>query len=47
MATLLWILAVIIAIAGVIRLLNGAVLAGVGFLIVAALIGPGGVSLFA
>jgi hypothetical protein len=45
-ATLLWILAVIIAIVGVIRLLNGAVLAGVAFLIIAALVGPGGVSLF-
>lgn len=45
-ATLLWILAVIIAIVGVIRLLNGAVLAGVALLIIAALVGPGGVSLF-
>ncbi len=46
MAFLLWIGAVIIAIFGIISLLNGAILWGIVLLVVAALIGPGGYSIF-
>jgi hypothetical protein len=45
-ATLLWILAVILVIAGIVTLIRGAVLAGVVLIIVGLLVGPGGVSLF-
>jgi hypothetical protein len=46
MYTLLWIIAVIIAIAGIVALLQRRILWGVILLIVAALVGPGGVSIF-
>jgi hypothetical protein len=45
-ANVLWILAVVIAIIGVIVLITSSVLWGVILLIVAALVGPGGVSIF-
>jgi hypothetical protein len=45
-ATLLWILAVILVIAGIVSLVRGAVLAGVVLIIVGLLVGPGGVSIF-
>ena len=45
-ATLLWILAVILVIAGIVTLIRGGVLAGVVLIIVGLLIGPGGVSIF-
>jgi hypothetical protein len=45
-ATLLWILAVILVIAGIVTLVRGGVLAGVVLIIVGLLIGPGGVSIF-
>lgn len=47
MATLLWILAVILVIAGVVALVRRQVLWGVVLIIVGLLVGPGGVSLFA
>ena len=46
-ATLLWILAVILVIAGIVSLVRGAVLAGVVLIVVGLLVGPGGVSIFA
>lgn len=46
MAMLLWILAVIIGIWGVVTLIRGQVLLGIGLIIVAFLVGPGGVSIF-
>jgi hypothetical protein len=46
MGMLLWIAAVIVAIYGIIQLLNGAVLWGIILLIIAAAIGPGGWSIF-
>jgi len=46
-ATLLWILAVILVIAGIVTLIRGGVLAGIALIIVGLLVGPGGVSLFA
>jgi hypothetical protein len=45
-ANVLWIIAVVIAIIGVIVLISGSVLWGIILLIVAALVGPGGVSIF-
>ncbi len=45
-ATLLWLLAVILVIAGIVSLVRGAVLAGIVLIIVGLLIGPGGVSIW-
>jgi hypothetical protein len=45
-ATLLWILAVVLVIAGIVTLIRGALVAGIVLIIVGLLIGPGGVSLF-
>lgn len=44
--TILWVIAVIIAIIGIIVLISGSVLWGIILLIVAALVGPGGYSIF-
>ena len=46
MATLLWILAVILVIAGIVTALRGQVLLGIVLVIVGLLVGPGGVSIF-
>lgn len=46
MHLLLWILAVILVIAGIVNLLRGAVVLGIVLIIVGLLVGPGGVSLF-
>jgi hypothetical protein len=43
---LLWLLAVILVIAGIVSLVRGAVLVGVVLIIVGLLVGPGGVSVF-
>jgi hypothetical protein len=43
---LLWILAVLIGIWGLVTLVRGQVLAGIVLIIVAFLVGPGGVSVF-
>jgi hypothetical protein len=42
----LWLLAVIIAVIGVVQLLQGQIIFGVVLFIIAALIGPGGYSIF-
>lgn len=44
--TLLWIIAAIFVIAGIVTLIRGGVLAGIVLIIVGLLIGPGGVSIF-
>jgi len=44
--TILWIIAAIVGIIGVVRIFQGAVLWGAGLIVLALLIGPGGVSLF-
>jgi len=44
---LLWILAVILVISGIVSLVRGAVVQGIVLIIVGLLVGPGGVSLFA
>ena len=46
MATLLWILAVILVIAGIVTALRGQVLLGIVLVVVGLLVGPGGVSVF-
>ena len=46
MATLLWILAVILVIAGIVTALRGQILLGIVLIIVGLLVGPGGVSIF-
>lgn len=46
MAMLLWILAVLIGIWGVVTLVRGQVLMGILLIIAAFLVGPGGVSIF-
>lgn len=46
MAFILWIIAVVIAIFGVVRIVRGDILWGIVLLVVAALVGPGGYSIF-
>jgi hypothetical protein len=46
MEFVLWILAVILVIAGIVALVRGAVLYGILLIIVGLLVGPGGVSVF-
>jgi hypothetical protein len=44
--TVLWIIAAVIAVIGVIVLISGSVVWGIILLVVAALVGPGGYSVF-
>ena len=46
MELLLWILAVVLVIGGVVALVRGAVLYGIVLIVVGFLVGPGGVSVF-
>lgn len=46
MAFILWILAVILVVAGIVSLFRGEVLWGVVLIVVGLLVGPGGVSIF-
>ena len=46
MEFVLWIIAVILVIAGIVSLLRGAVLSGIVLVVVGLLVGPGGVSVF-
>ena len=43
---ILWVIAVVLVIAGIVTLIRGGVLAGIALIIVGLLIGPGGVSIF-
>jgi len=45
-ATLLWIIAAILVIAGIVTIVRGAVLFGVVLIVLGLLVGPGGVSIF-
>lgn len=45
-ATVLWVIAVIIAIVGIVQLLQGQIIFGIVLLVGAALVGPGGYSVF-
>jgi hypothetical protein len=46
MEFVLWLIAVILVIAGIVTIVRGAVLYGVVLIVVGLLVGPGGVSLF-
>ena len=46
MVTLLWILAVVLVIAGILAIVRGQMLWGIVLIIVGLLVGPGGVSVF-
>jgi hypothetical protein len=45
-STILWIIAVVLVIAGIVTLIRGGVLAGIALIVVGLLIGPGGLSIF-
>ncbi len=45
-ATILWIIAAVLVIGGIVTLLRGGIIAGIVLIIVGLLIGPGGVSIF-
>jgi hypothetical protein len=45
-ATVLWIIAAILVIAGIVTLIRGAVLFGIVLIVAGLLVGPGGVSIF-
>ena len=44
--TILWIIAAVLVIAGVVALFRGSVLAGIVLIVLGLLVGPGGVSIF-
>jgi hypothetical protein len=46
MAFILWLIAVVLVVWGIVTLIRGGVLAGIALIIVGLLIGPGGVSIF-
>jgi hypothetical protein len=46
MTLLLWLIAVVLVIFGIVTLVRGSVLAGILLIIVGLIVGPGGVSLF-
>ena len=46
MELLLWILAVVLVVSGIVTLIRGGVLWGIVLIVVGLLVGPGGVSLF-
>lgn len=45
-ATILWVIAVILVVVGVVQLLQGQLIFGIVLIILGALVGPGGVSIF-
>jgi hypothetical protein len=46
MESILWIIAVVLVIAGIVTLVRGSVLFGIVLIVVGLLVGPGGVSIF-
>ena len=46
MITLLWLLAVVLVIAGIVTLVRGQALLGIVLIVAGLLVGPGGVSIF-
>jgi hypothetical protein len=44
--TILWIIAAVLVIAGIVSLFRGAILGGAALIVIGLLVGPGGVSLF-
>ena len=45
-ATLLWIIAAVLVIAGIVTIVRGGILFGIILIVVGVLVGPGGVSIF-
>jgi len=45
-ATLLWILAVILVIVGIVQLIQGQIILGIVLIVAGCLVGPGGYSIF-
>jgi hypothetical protein len=45
-SVVLWVIAVILAVVGIVQLLQGQIILGIVLLIVACLVGPGGYSIF-
>ena len=46
MATILWIIAVVLVIAGIVQIVRGGIIPGIVLIVVGLLVGPGGVSIF-
>ena len=46
MALILWLIAVVLVISGIVTLIRGSVLFGILLIVVGLLVGPGGVSIF-
>lgn len=46
MGTILWIIAAVLVIAGIVSIFRGSVVAGIVLIVLGLLVGPGGVSLF-
>ena len=46
MGVLLWLLAVVLVVWGIVTLINGGVVLGIVLIVVGLLVGPGGVSVF-
>jgi len=46
MGTILWIIAAVLVVFGIVSLVRGQVLAGIALIVVGLLVGPGGVSIF-
>jgi uncharacterized protein YqgC (DUF456 family) len=45
-ATILWIIAVVLVIAGIVQIVRGGIIPGIVLIVVGLLVGPGGVSIF-
>jgi hypothetical protein len=45
-ATILWLIAVVLVVIGLVQLLQGQIILGIVLLVAAALVGPGGYSVF-
>jgi hypothetical protein len=45
-STILWVIAAVLVIAGIVTIIRGGVVAGIAMIVVGLLIGPGGVSIF-
>lgn len=45
-ATVLWVIAAVLVVVGIVQLLQGQILLGIALIVVACLVGPGGYSIF-
>jgi hypothetical protein len=46
MAFILWLIAVVLVVGGIVQIFRGEILFGIALIVVGCLVGPGGVSLF-